>query len=167
MGGPAGAGATARTSQPTAGRRLSRLEQAWEDLGALRPGEPADLVTVRAAAADASSARRQVAASLLREAPRDIGAAEWSRLATDRVRSVRRAAVDAMVDTGREELRPLFEAALTDADAWVRWKALRGLAELGVDPSRAAIVARAEDPDFRVRLEAAAALHGGPTLELQ
>jgi len=169
MGGPAGAGSAGggRTSQPTAGRRLSRLEQAWEDLGALHPAEPADLVAVRAAATDVNSARRQVAASLLREAPRDIAAAEWSRLATDGVRSVRRAAVDTMVDAGREELRPLFETALTDADAWVRWKALRGLAELGVGPSRDAIVARAEDPDFRVRLEAAAALHGGSTLELQ
>jgi HEAT repeat protein len=63
-----------------------------------------------------------------------------------------------MVDAGREELRPVLEAALDDADAWVRWKALRGLAELGPAPSRSAIVARADDSDFRVRLEAAAAL---------
>jgi HEAT repeat protein len=74
------------------------------------------------------------------------------------VRAVRRATVDAMVDAGREDLRPLLEAALDDADAWVRWKALRGLAELGPAPSRAAVLARADDPDFRVRLEAAAAL---------
>jgi HEAT repeat protein len=63
-----------------------------------------------------------------------------------------------MVDDGREELRPLLERALDDADAWVRWKALRGLVELGPEPSRAAIETKADDPDFRVRLEAAAAL---------
>jgi HEAT repeat protein len=66
-----------------------------------------------------------------------------------------------MVDAGREELRPLLEGALGDADAWVRWKALRGLAELGAGPSRDVIGAKAADPDFRVRLEAAAALRRG------
>jgi HEAT repeat protein len=63
-----------------------------------------------------------------------------------------------MVDVGREELRPLLEGALADADAWVRWKALRGLAEIGSRASRDNIAACADDPDFRVRLEAAAAL---------
>jgi HEAT repeat protein len=61
----------------------------------------------------------------------------------------------------------LLEAALADADAWVRWKALRGLAELGAEPSRALVEALADDPDFRVRLEAVAALRrcvgDGPT----
>jgi HEAT repeat protein len=55
-------------------------------------------------------------------------------------------------------LRPLLERALDDTDPWVRWKALRGLVELGVGPSRDAIEACAADPDFRVRLEVAAAL---------
>jgi HEAT repeat protein len=66
-----------------------------------------------------------------------------------------------MVDAGRDELRPLLEAALDDADAWVRWKALRGLVELGAGPSREAIAPKADDPDFRVRMEAAAALRTG------
>jgi HEAT repeat protein len=57
-------------------------------------------------------------------------------------------------------LRPLLEHALGDTDAWTRWKALRGLVDLGVEPSRAAISPLAEDPDFRVRLEAAGALGG-------
>ena len=63
-----------------------------------------------------------------------------------------------MVDAGRGELRPVLEAALADADPWVRWKALRGLADLGAGPSREAVSARTVDPDFRVRLEATAAL---------
>ena len=159
MGGPAGAGAPgADVTAAGPGRRLSRLEQAWRDLRSLRPADPADLAQVRAAAAGDDPARRQVAASLLREAAADTAAEDWAMLATDPVRSVRRAAVDAVVDVGRQELRPLLERALDDSDAWVRWKALRGLAELGPEPSRAVIAAHADDPDFRVRLEATAAL---------
>ncbi|MDQ3897540.1 MAG: NifU N-terminal domain-containing protein [Actinomycetota bacterium] len=152
----AGASAEARE-----GRRLTRLEQAWRDLGSLRPAEPTDLDQVRAAASDADPARRQVAANLLREADPGVARDEWTRLVGDRVRAVRRATVDAMVDAGRDELRPLLESALEDDDAWVRWKALRGLAELGAAPSRDVIAAKADDPDFRVRLEAAAALRAG------
>ncbi|HEV2760023.1 MAG TPA: NifU N-terminal domain-containing protein [Acidimicrobiales bacterium] len=140
------------------GRRLTRLEQAWRDLGGLRPADPADLTQVLAAAADPDQARRQVAAYLLKEAEPAVAQQRWAVLVADPVRAVRRAAVDAMVDAGRDGLRPLLESALGDADAWVRWKALRGLAELGPAPSRAAITEKADDPDFRVRLEAAAAL---------
>ena len=75
---------------------------------------------------------------------------------------MRRAVVDAMVDAERESLRVLLERALADADAWIRWKALRGLVELGVGPSRTAVTALAEDADFRVRLEAAGALRADP-----
>ncbi len=63
-----------------------------------------------------------------------------------------------MVDANRPALRPLFERALADPDAWTRWKALRGLVELGIEPSRDALSALATDTDFRVRLEAANAL---------
>jgi hypothetical protein len=45
----------------------------------------------------------------------------------------------------------------------VRWKALRGLTQLGAGPSRAAIAALADDPDFRVRLEVAAAQRSAGT----
>jgi len=175
MGGPAGAGVAergpkrsgdpqrpenepvARTADAT-GNRVSRLEQAWRDLGSLRPAEPDDVAQVRAAVRSDDSSRRQVAASLLREADADAAADEWARLATDPVRAVRRAVADAMVDVDRQALRPLLEAALADTDAWVRWKVLRGLAQLGAASSRKAIMACSDDPDFRVRLEAAAAL---------
>ncbi len=139
-------------------RPLTRLERAWRDLGSLRPADPDDLARVLDAAAGPDAAGRQVAANLLREGDPTAAAGAWARLVVDPARGVRRAAVDAMVDAGREELRPLLESALADADAWVRWKALRGLVELGPARSRTAIVARADDPDFRVRLEAAAAL---------
>jgi HEAT repeat protein len=173
MGGPAGAGVVGAgppSGAPTAARtgadpgaagdrRPSRLEQAWHDLGTLRPGAGADdLARVREASAGDDPARRQVAANLLGEADPGTAATDWARLVVDPVRSVRRAAVDAVVDAGRPELRGLLETALADADAWVRWKALRGLAELGPGPSRAQVAALADDPDFRVRLEVAAAL---------
>jgi hypothetical protein len=67
---------------------------------------------------------------------------------------VRRSTVDAIAGAGREALRPLLEQALDDADAWTRWKALRGIADIGLGTSRAVVDARTEDPDFRVRLEA-------------
>ena len=161
MGGPAGAGSPGRSEEggSTPARRLSRLQQAWRDLGSLRPGDaPADLARVREAAVSDDPAHRQVAASLLREADPAAAAEDWGRLVADQSRAVRRAAVDAVVDVGREELRPLLEGRLADVDAWVRWKALRGLVELGVEPSRDAIAGRGEDPDFRVRLEVASAL---------
>ena len=164
-GGPAGAGVSGGEDGPGSGapdtRRVTKLEQAWRDLGHLRPADAGDVVAVQRAAAGEEPAHRQVAANLLREADPEIAAAAWSRLIADPVRSVRRAVVDAMVDVGREELRPLLEGALGDRDPWIRWKALRGLVELGPDASRSAIAAHADDPDFHVRLEAAAALRRG------
>ena len=94
------------------------------------------------------------------DAEHDVAEAAWGRLLADGSRGVRRATVDAMVDADRTALRPLLERALGDADAWTRWKALRGLVELGVEPSRGVVVPLTEDPDFRVRLETARALRG-------
>ena len=82
----------------------------------------------------------------------------WERLVEDPSRSVRRATVDAMVDAERPALRALLERALLDTDAWTRWKALRGLVGLGIEPSRGVVAPLADDPDFRVRLEATGAL---------
>ena len=72
----------------------------------------------------------------------------------DSSRAVRRSAVDTIAGAERQELRPLLERALADADAWIRWKALSGIGAIGPEPSRAAIATVADDPDFRVRLEA-------------
>ena len=71
---------------------------------------------------------------------------------------VRRAAIDAAGDLEDGEYRPLFEEALFDGDAWVRWRAVRAIADIGADPSRERLVMAAVDEDFRVRFEAAAAL---------
>jgi hypothetical protein len=154
--GVASSGARATTKD----RHSSRLDRAWGDLGMLRANKPDDLELVLAAASDADSARRQVAAQLLSDAPDVVAAASWSELLVDRSRSVRRAAVDAVVGAERETLRPLLERATTDADAWIRWKSLHGLALLGVGASLEAIGRLDDDPDFRVRLEAANARNG-------
>ena len=148
--GPLGAPA-----QDAGDRPARRLERAWMDLGALRADRPEDLDRVLAAARDGNPARRQVAAALLADAPDDVAARTWGQLLGDPSRMVRRSVVDVVVGARREALRPLLEHALDDADAWVRWKALRGIADLGVDASRSAVETRASDHDFRVRLEAA------------
>jgi HEAT repeat protein len=97
---------------------------------------------------------------LLADAEPAAAARNWARLLDDSSRSVRRAVVDSVGDARRPELRPLLEQALGDPDAWIRWRALRGIAALGVTPSRAAVEALAADPDFRVRLESARVLSG-------
>lgn len=143
-------------------RAPRKLERAWAELGALRLDEPGGLDRVLAASRDSEPARRQVAAALLAEARPEAAMRAWGRLLDDESRAVRRSVVDAITDASREELRPLLERALTDSDAWVRWKALRGISALGVGPSRAAVESAATDPDFRVRLEATRALTRGP-----
>ncbi|MDP9335556.1 MAG: NifU N-terminal domain-containing protein [Actinomycetota bacterium] len=136
------------------------LDRAWRELGALRADQPRDLERLLTAVSASDAAVRQVAARLVIGADLDIAEAAWGRLLADASRGVRRATVDAMVDAHRSALRPLLERALGDVDAWTRWKALRGLVELGVEPSRGAVVPLTEDPDFRVRLETARALRG-------
>lgn len=148
----------ANTSPATADRAPRRLERAWADLGALRADRPDDLERILGASADTEPARRQVAAALLADAPEAVAGQTWERLLADPSRSVRRSVIDAVGDAQREPLRALLEHALTDADAWTRWKAVHGIATLGVASSRAAVAACVSDPDFRVRLEATRAL---------
>jgi HEAT repeats/Scaffold protein Nfu/NifU N terminal len=161
--GQASTDTRAETGRATDGRPRRRLEIAWADLGALRADQADDLDRVLAAARAEEPARRQVAAVLLAGAPPDVASAAWARLLDDPSRTVRRSAIDTVVDADRETLRPLLERALDDSDPWVRWKALRGIARLGADASRAAVEAHAADPDFRVRLEAARLFSNDPT----
>ena len=77
---------------------------------------------------------------------------------SDKSRIVRRATVDAAADSGLESFRSMFETALQDGDAWIRWKAVRSLGELGIGSSRSAIEDASEDDDFQVRFEAARVL---------
>jgi hypothetical protein len=140
------------------GAAATALDRAWHELGALRFDDPADLDRLLAAGSSPDAALRQVVARLLIDADSATAERAWELLLDDQSRRVRRATVDAMVDAQRLSLRPLLERALADADAWTRWKALRGLVDLGIEPSRGVVTRLAEDPDFRVRLEAAGAL---------
>ena len=153
-----GAPRSARAEPERGGSRA--LDQAWTELGSLRADNPADLDRILAATTSLDVAERQVAARLLIEAMAGRAEPVWEQLLGDTSRSVRRATVDAMVDAQRSDLRPLLERALSDTDAWTRWKALRGLADLGVEPSQAAVLSLADDSDFRVRLEVTRALGG-------
>lgn len=146
--------AVARPGPTEEARRRTRLDRAWADLGHLDATRAADLETLVAATTDPEAVRRQVAAQLLDRAPEDEAARAWAALVDDPSRAVRRAVVDVVAGAGRPSLRRLLERATADADAWVRWKALHGLVELGIEPSRAVVARLADDPDFRVRLEA-------------
>jgi HEAT repeat protein len=138
--------------------RATALDGAWRALSRLRADDPEERARIVAATSAPDVATRQVAARLLIDADPDVAADAWRRLLDDPSRTVRRATVDVMVDAEREGLRSLLEHALHDADPWTRWKALHGLVNLGIEPSRGAVAALDADPDFRVRLEVAGAL---------
>ncbi len=111
-------------------------------------------------ALNADDARvRRVAVAILAESDDDVVRRDAVRRgAMDDARVVRRTAIDAAADTRDESLRDLYETALGSDDAWVRWKAVRTLAALGVEPSRNVVAALEHDPDFQVRFEVARAL---------
>ena len=148
--------ATSRT--PRAREGSTDLERAWRELGALRPDRRDDLDRILAARSSSNIADRQVAARRLADADPAVARLAWDGLLADASRTVRRATIDAIVDTERAALRPLLERGLRDLDPWIRWKALRGLVVLGIEPSRDAVAPLATDGDFRVRLEATSAL---------
>jgi hypothetical protein len=135
--------------------RATRLARMWAEMRTLRPSDARDLEALITASRSEEPLRRQVAASLLLEADPAVARKQWDRLLVDPSLGVRRATVDAVANAGRDELRPLLERALRDRDGWVRRTALRGLVELGPEPSRDTIMALAHDPDVGVRLEVA------------
>jgi HEAT repeats len=143
-----------------ASARGSALDRAWRELRGLDLDQRDGIERLLAAASSVDVASRQAAARRLLDADADTAARAWRALLEDASRTVRRATVDAMVDAERPALRPLLELALEDADAWTRWKALRGFVELGIEPSDEVLMRLAADTDFRVRLEAAAAARG-------
>ncbi|MBA2338647.1 MAG: NifU N-terminal domain-containing protein [Acidimicrobiia bacterium] len=129
------------------------------ELHLLDPDRPEHRARLWEAVADPAAGVRRVAVAVLAESAeaavrRAAVAAGWR----DRSAVVRRTAIDAAAGTGDDGLRPLFERALSAKDAWVRWKAVRAIDELGLGPSREAIANLQEDPDFQVRFEVARVL---------
>jgi hypothetical protein len=130
-----------------------------EELHLLDPDDPDDRGRLETAFDSPDARMRRVAVAVLLESgDPDVRAATAVRGYADPSPLVRRITVDAAADAADEAFRPLFEKALGDADAWIRWKAVRSLGDLGADPSREAIEAAVEDPEFRVRFEAARVL---------
>ncbi len=133
-----------------------------DELHLLDPDLPDHRARLVAAQADPAPAVRRVAVAVLAESAswdvrRQAVEAGWS----DPSPVVRRTAVDAAAGTGDAGLRPFFEEALTVTDAWVRWKAVRALGELGLGGSRDAVAALRGDPDFQVRFEVERVLRAG------
>ena len=154
-----GAGSVGRRTRHQ--NRSTRLDRAWSALGSLDASDPHDLEAILNATRSTDGAQRQVAARLLTDATPEVAIAAWTSMLADPSRGVRRAVLDAAVDAAAEDgemFRSLLERALADGDAWVRWKALHGLAVLGAAPSVSLIEPLLQDGDFRVRLEANNAL---------
>lgn len=135
-----------------------------EELHLLDPDDEAGRATLLAAVEAPDTAVRRIAVAILSEsADPQVRAGAIRRGRADSSLLVRRTAVDAAADTEDEALRPVLEAALGDPDSWTRWKAVRALSELGIDPSRTAVEGLGDDPDFQVRFEVAAALRSAET----
>lgn len=136
-----------------------------EELHLLDPDEPSHRRRLEAGLRHEDGRVRRVAVAILAQASdRPAARAVLGRMAVDPSRLVRRTVIDCAVDAEEAELRGLLEEALSDADHWVRWKAVRGLRSLGVGSSAGALVALRGDPDFQVRFEVAAALRDEPGL---
>lgn len=132
------------------------------ELHLLDPNE-ADQRERLTAALDAGDARiRRIAVAILAESDdAAVRSTAVERGYRDTSRIVRRTAVDAAADAEDESLRPFFDAALHDADDWIRWRAVKALGDIGASGSKDAIAALADDPEFRVRFEAARVLRAG------
>jgi hypothetical protein len=137
----------------------ARAEHRPEELHLLDPDDPDDQARLTSALEDNSSRVRRIAVAVLAESREPaVRKRAADRGYLDDSLAVRRTAVDAAADAADEQMRGLFVAALGSSDPWTRWKAVRSLGELGVDPSRDEVAALAEDTDFQVRLEVARVL---------
>lgn len=125
----------------------------------LNPDDGASRKTLEAALEDEDPRRRRMAAATLAQsADAAYAVAILERTFDDRSRIVRRTVVDAAVDLEAESTRRLLERALADEDDWIRWKAVKGLSDIGLASSTAAVAALRTDPDFQVRFEVESAL---------
>ena len=125
----------------------------------LDPDDPTSRITLEAAlASDDARQRRMAVATLAQSGDEGFALATLRAGYADPSRIVRRTVVDVAVDLETEDARSLLEQALADEDDWIRWKAVKGISELGLSTSAAAVGALADDPDFQVRFEVAATL---------
>ncbi|GBD84837.1 hypothetical protein BMS3Abin02_01231 [bacterium BMS3Abin02] len=151
--------ASERTRDGLLAEARSRSEHRPEELHLLDPDDPDDRSRLLDALEDSDVRVRRVAVAVLLESrDGDVRHDAATRGAADPSRVVRRTAIDAAADTEEEHFRALFEGALGDDDAWIRWKAVRSLGALGLASSMRRVEVLADDPDFQVRFEVAKVL---------
>lgn len=159
--------ATGQPVEPAERTRQDMMQEAGgidldvrpSELHLLDPDRPDERSTLQHALGADDAKLRRIAVAILAESNDDgVRRSAVRRGAGDEARIVRRTAIDAAAETTDETLRDLFEGALAAEDAWVRWKAVRSLAELGIAQSRTAVERLTDDPDFQVRFEVARAL---------
>ncbi len=130
-----------------------------EELHLLNPDDEKSRARLESATRDTDPRIRRMAIATLSQTSAPDYAPRLLRGAfEDPSRIVRRTVIDCAVDLGEEAVRGLLEQALADEDAWIRWKAVKGLSDLGAAASHSQIVELTDDPDFQVRFEVAAAL---------
>jgi hypothetical protein len=135
--------------------------RALAEIGSLDVGNPRDLARILDATTSPDAAYRRVAVTMLEIADPIVVQKPWARALEDSSRAVRRATARAMAHIeGGADLRALFERALVDKDACVRYYGLRGLAQIGVGRADQTVERRKRDDDMRVRLAAIAAMEG-------
>jgi hypothetical protein len=135
-----------------------QYERALAELGPLDASSPRDVARILDAVTSPDAAHRRVAVAKLENADTLIVQKPWTRAMEDSSRAVRRAAIRAASYKGGDESRLIFERALTDKDACVRYYALCGLARIGVGRADQSVQRRLRDDDIRVRMAATAAL---------
>lgn len=149
---------------PPPERTRDQLVAEGEALHLLDPDRPESRARLEAATSDPDPRRRRMAvATLAHSGDDDVARRSLATGYDDLSRLVRRAAIDAAVDRQDEALRPLLQSALADPDPWIRWKAVKGIRELGVASSRELLEPLIGDGDFQVRFEVEAALRLDPS----
>ena len=140
--------------------RLSITEVRPEDLHLMDPDRAEHrALLVAALGADDARHRRAAVATLALSGDADVAKAAVVTGYREESRSVRRTALDAAADREDNMFRPLFEEAIFDSDPWIRWRAVRAISDIGIDPSEEQIILATADEDFQVRFEANAVWH--------
>ncbi len=135
--------------------RLSITEVRPEDLHLMDPDRAEHrALLVAALGAEDPRHRRAAVATLALSGDADVAKAAVITGFREESRVVRRTALDAAADREDDMFRPLFEEAIFDSDPWIRWRAVRAISDIGIDPSEEQIILATADEDFQVRFEA-------------
>lgn len=137
-----------------------RLRLATQELHLLDPDDRQARERLNEALRSTDARVRRIAVAVLAQSTDlEVASAAIRKGAADESKIVRRTAIDSGADNDDAGLVDVFLGALTDPDAWIRWKATRALRELD-HGDRTVFERLLEDEDFQVRMEAETALRG-------